>query len=167
MRLEKAQHEAGADAAGGSGLPSRLLVVLFAAAMTVTPPAAVLARQSAQTPGRQQGAAANAQARTETAASRPGTARPADAGAIRPFRVQVPREALDDLRRRIAATRWPERETVKDASQGVPLATIQALARYWATDYDWRRAEAKLNALPQFVTEIGGELGRASWRGRG
>ena len=70
--------------------------------------------------------------------------------------VNVPEEALVDLRRRIAATRWPERETVTDASQGVQLATIQALARYWATEYDWRKIEAKLNALPQFITEIDG-----------
>jgi pimeloyl-ACP methyl ester carboxylesterase len=75
---------------------------------------------------------------------------------IRPFRVDVPDEALEDLRRRIAATRWPERETVDDDSQGVPLATMQELARYWATDYDWRPCEAKLNALPQFTTHIDG-----------
>jgi pimeloyl-ACP methyl ester carboxylesterase len=75
---------------------------------------------------------------------------------VRPFRIDVPKEDLVDLRRRIAATQWPERETVADESQGVPLATIQELARYWATDYDWRKAEAKLNALPQFITEIHG-----------
>jgi pimeloyl-ACP methyl ester carboxylesterase len=75
---------------------------------------------------------------------------------IRPFRVNIPDEALDDLRRRIAATQWPEKETVADQSQGVPLAMIQELARYWATDYDWRKCEAKLNALPQFMTEIDG-----------
>jgi pimeloyl-ACP methyl ester carboxylesterase len=75
---------------------------------------------------------------------------------IRPFHVDIPDEALDDLRRRIAATNWPEKETVADQSQGVPLAMIQKLARYWATDYDWRKCEAKLNALPQFVTEIDG-----------
>ena len=75
---------------------------------------------------------------------------------IRPFRIDVPEEDLLDLRRRIAATQWPERETVADESQGVPLATIQELARYWATDYDWRKCEAKLNALPQFMTEIDG-----------
>src|SRR5262245_25109274 len=76
--------------------------------------------------------------------------------AIRPFRVDVPEEQLVDLRRRIAATQWPERETVPDQSQGVQLATIQELARYWATDYDWRKVEARLNALPQFITEIDG-----------
>ncbi|MGY1633750.1 epoxide hydrolase N-terminal domain-containing protein, partial [Geodermatophilus sp. SYSU D01186] len=76
--------------------------------------------------------------------------------AVRPFRIDVPDEALADLRRRIAATVWPERETVPDTSQGVPLATMQELARYWATDYDWRRCEARLNALPQFVTDIDG-----------
>jgi pimeloyl-ACP methyl ester carboxylesterase len=81
---------------------------------------------------------------------------PADAAAVRPFRVDIPDDALDDLRRRIAAMRWPEKETVADQSQGVQLATIQELARYWGTDYDWRTCEAKLNALPQFMTEIDG-----------
>jgi len=76
--------------------------------------------------------------------------------AIRPFRIDVPDEALDDLRLRILATRWPDRETVTDESQGVQLATIQILASYWATDYNWRKVEAQLNALPQFITEIDG-----------
>ncbi len=76
--------------------------------------------------------------------------------AIRPFRVTVPEAALVDLRTRIAATRWPGRELVADQSQGVKLATIQALVRYWGTGYDWRKAEARLNALPQFVTRIDG-----------
>jgi len=75
---------------------------------------------------------------------------------IRPFRVSVPEEELDDLRRRIAATRWPHKELVADRSQGVQLATLQELARYWPTDYDWRKAEARLNALAQFITEIDG-----------
>jgi pimeloyl-ACP methyl ester carboxylesterase len=75
---------------------------------------------------------------------------------IRPFHVDIPDEALGELRRRIAATQWPERETVDDESQGVPLAMIQELARYWATDYDWRKCEEKLDALPQFITEIDG-----------
>jgi pimeloyl-ACP methyl ester carboxylesterase len=75
---------------------------------------------------------------------------------IRTFQVDVPQEQLDDLRRRIEATRWPSKELVADRSQGVQLATMQELARYWATDYDWRKAEAKLNALPQFRTEIDG-----------
>jgi pimeloyl-ACP methyl ester carboxylesterase len=75
---------------------------------------------------------------------------------VRPFHVDIPEEALEDLRRRIADTQWPEKETVADESQGVQLATIQELARYWATDYDWRKCEAKLNALPQFITEIDG-----------
>ncbi len=79
-----------------------------------------------------------------------------DKTAIRPFHVNVPEAELTDLRRRVDATRWPDRETVGDASQGVQLATTQALARYWATDYDWRKVEKKLNALPQFVTEIDG-----------
>jgi pimeloyl-ACP methyl ester carboxylesterase len=75
---------------------------------------------------------------------------------IRSFRVDVPQEELDDLRRRIEATRWPERETVADESQGVQLATIQELVRYWSTEYDFRRVEARLNELPQFLTEIDG-----------
>src|SRR5580700_2594227 len=75
---------------------------------------------------------------------------------IRPFEVHVPDEDLADLRRRIAATRWASRELVTDRSQGVQLATIQELARYWAADYDWRTCEARLNALPQFTTEIDG-----------
>ena len=76
--------------------------------------------------------------------------------AIRPFHINVPEPELVDLRRRIHATKWPERETVTDASQGVQLATTQKLARYWGTDYDWRKCEAKLHALPQFITEIDG-----------
>jgi pimeloyl-ACP methyl ester carboxylesterase len=76
--------------------------------------------------------------------------------AVRPFRVHFPDEALVDLKRRITSTRWPERETVTDASQGVQLATMQKLASYWAKGYDWRKAEAKLNAFPQFITEIDG-----------
>ena len=75
---------------------------------------------------------------------------------IRPFHISVPAEQLVDLRRRIDATRWPERELVSDATQGVQLATMQKLAHYWATDYDWRKVEARLNALPQFVTTIDG-----------
>jgi pimeloyl-ACP methyl ester carboxylesterase len=75
---------------------------------------------------------------------------------VRPFHVDIPQEALDDLRRRIDATRWPSKELVQDRSQGVQLDTLQALAQYWTTDYDWRKAEAKLNALPQFTTQIDG-----------
>ncbi len=76
--------------------------------------------------------------------------------AVRTFRINVPEEALADLRRRISATKWPDKETVADASQGVQFATIQELARYWATEHDWRKCEARLNALPQFITEIDG-----------
>ncbi len=80
----------------------------------------------------------------------------ADKDAIRPFHVNFPEAELAELRRRINATKWPERETVTDATQGVQLATIQALAQYWGSDYDWRKVEARLNALPQFITEIDG-----------
>ena len=88
----------------------------------------------------------------------PVTAPPVSEGgaSIRPFEYHASDEELADLRRRITATRWPERETVNDRTQGVQLATSQALAKYWATEYDWRRCEAKLNALPNFVTEIDG-----------
>src|SRR5439155_4533459 len=75
---------------------------------------------------------------------------------IRPFHVEIPEEELAEMRRRIAATRWPSKELVADRSQGVQLATLQKLARYWATEHDWRKTEAKLNALPQFKTEIDG-----------
>ncbi|MFL5827171.1 MAG: epoxide hydrolase family protein, partial [Thermoleophilaceae bacterium] len=76
--------------------------------------------------------------------------------AIRPFSIDVPESDLDDLRARIAATRWPEKETVEDPSQGVQLATMQALADYWLNEYDWRKCEAKLNSVPNFITEIDG-----------
>jgi pimeloyl-ACP methyl ester carboxylesterase len=79
-----------------------------------------------------------------------------DKSTIRPFHVNVPEADLTELRKRINATKWPERETVTDATQGVQLAKIQALARYWATEYDWRKVEARLNALPQFITEMDG-----------
>jgi len=80
----------------------------------------------------------------------------AGADAIRPFQVHFPEEALADLKRRVLATRWPEQETVADQSQGVPLSMMRELARHWATDYDWRKAEARLSALPQFVTTVDG-----------
>ena len=86
-------------------------------------------------------------------------AQPRDAAAntaIRPFRVNFPQTDLDDLRKRVLATRWPEKEPVNDHSQGVPLATMRKLAHYWATEYDWRKVEAKLDALPNFITEIDG-----------
>jgi pimeloyl-ACP methyl ester carboxylesterase len=95
-------------------------------------------------------------AHAQEAAAQPKKRAVAEDDAVRPFRVDVSQEAIDDLRRRIAAAKWPEKETVADHSQGVQLATIQKLARYWATDYDWRKVEAKLNALPQFTTTIDG-----------
>jgi pimeloyl-ACP methyl ester carboxylesterase len=92
---------------------------------------------------------------TQATATKQGSQR-ADRNATHPFRVNVPEAEIAELRRRIHVTRWPERETVADASQGVQLATMQNLARYWTTVYDWRACEARLNALPQFVTEIDG-----------
>jgi pimeloyl-ACP methyl ester carboxylesterase len=141
MRLEKVQHTVGAGAAFGFGLLSRLPLALLAAAFALTAPAAAPAQQPAPT-----GAQARSEAKTLAGESE----------SIRPFHFKAPQETLDDLRRRIAATQWPEKETVADASQGVPLATMQKLARYWATEYDWRKCEARLNALPQFVTSIDG-----------
>ena len=92
----------------------------------------------------------------EAQASVSGLGAAAEDTAIRPFHINIPDEALVDLRRRLAATRWPDRETVNDRSQGVQLAKIQELVRYWGTDYDWRKAEARLNAWPQFMTTIDG-----------
>jgi pimeloyl-ACP methyl ester carboxylesterase len=94
---------------------------------------------------------------TPASATQPGSKQADDKKAIRPFpQINVPEAELTELRRRIQATNWPERETVTDASQGVQLATMEALARYWGTEYNWRKCEARLNALPQFITEIDG-----------
>jgi pimeloyl-ACP methyl ester carboxylesterase len=93
---------------------------------------------------------------TQTSATPQRSEQTGDKNAVRPFQVNVPEAELDELRKRINATKWPEREVVSDASQGVQLATIQKLARYWAEDYDWRKVEARLNALPNYVTEIDG-----------
>jgi pimeloyl-ACP methyl ester carboxylesterase len=92
----------------------------------------------------------------QTVATQKASAQTSDETAIRPFQVNVPEAELTELHRRINATKWPDRETVPDQTQGVQLATIQALARYWGTEYDWRKCEAKLSALPQFITEIDG-----------
>ena len=132
MQIETFQ--AKAHASSDSSLRLRIFVIIFLATMWMPPSAAVLAQQPTQ----------------------PATVRATGKNAIRPFRISIPQEAVDELRRRIAATRWPDRETVTDSSQGVQLAAIQALARYWMTDYDWRKCEAKLNATPQFITEIDG-----------
>ena len=91
---------------------------------------------------------------SQTVATPRASAQASDQSVVRPFHVNVPEAELTELRRRIEATRWPERETVTDTTQGVQLATIQALAHYWATGYDWRNVEARLNSLPQFITEI-------------
>jgi pimeloyl-ACP methyl ester carboxylesterase len=93
---------------------------------------------------------------TQTSATQRVSEQGADSSAIRPFTVNVPEAELTELHRRIKATRWPERETVPDATQGVQLATMQKLARYWETEYDWRRCEAQINNLPNFITEIDG-----------
>jgi len=95
-------------------------------------------------------------AKAAIAAAAPTTRQAPKDPSIRTFSIDVPQAKLDDLRRRVVATQWPEKETVADASQGVQLAMIQALARYWSTDYDWRKVEARLNSYPQFLTEIDG-----------
>src|SRR5262245_7533760 len=98
-------------------------------------------------------------AATGTATLLPGTLQAASGGdAIHPFNARIPQADVDELRRRIVMTRWPDRETIDDRSQSAPLAKLQELLRYWGTDYDWRKGEAKLNAFPQFTTEID-ELG--------
>jgi hypothetical protein len=120
---------------------SRFLIVLLAAMMSLATSATVLAQQPAQN-----------RAQPHSAVE----VRTGEDGAIRPFHLNAPQEALDELRRQLAATRWPDHETVTDRSQGVQLATMKELVRYWQTGYDWRKAEAKLNSLPQFVTTIAG-----------
>ena len=93
---------------------------------------------------------------TQTSVTPQTSKQAVEKNAIRPFKVNVPEADLIELRRRIATTRFPEKETVADSSQGVQLAFMQALAQYWATEYDWRKVEARLNALQQFITEIDG-----------
>src|SRR4030095_15783739 len=93
---------------------------------------------------------------TVAVAQAPATHQAAEDASIRPFTVHVPEAKLQDLRRRIAATQWPEKETVADDRQGVPLALMQGVSGYWATEYDWRKVEVRLNALPQFITRIDG-----------
>jgi pimeloyl-ACP methyl ester carboxylesterase len=140
-KLKKAHYTTKTHTSSAFVLLSRLLAALFAATVFLAPPARQLAQQFAQT-----------SAQTQVA----DKAFAAEDNAIRPFRIHVPQTALEDLRRRLAATRWPDKETVADQSQGVQLATMKELIRYWGTEYDWRKAEAKLNALPQFVTNIDG-----------
>ncbi len=108
------------------------------------------------TPGVTSPRGPNTRTTAVSVATQQRTPKAQDKEAIRPFRMTIPEADLTELRNRLKATRWPERETVSDASQGVQLATMQALACYWATDYDWRKIEAKMNALPQFLTEIDG-----------
>jgi pimeloyl-ACP methyl ester carboxylesterase len=141
MRLGKAQHTVSAHVTPIFGPLSRLLFMLLATAMSLAPPPTALAHHPPLT-GAQP--------------TKPGKTSATQDNSIRPFRLNVPQEQLDDLRRRIAATRWPDQETVSDRSQGVQLATMKELVRYWGSNYDWRKAEAKLNALPQFVTTIDG-----------
>ena len=169
IQLEEINNPAKADTSIGFSLLSRLLVVFFAAGVSLALPAISLAQQSAQTGQQAQDAMKRREAKInnkkdkDNTLTQPGTATQLKslpstaANTIRPFpKINMSQEAIDKLRRRIADTQWPEKETVSDSSQGVPLATVQELARYWATDYDWRKAEAKLNALPQFVTTIDG-----------
>src|SRR5262245_28723367 len=140
MQLEKAQCTTKANITGTIGLFSRFLVVFFAAIVSLAPTVTVLAQQPAHSGAQAEWtvrahAAGDDSIRSvskETALNQPDTGRSTDTTAIRPFRVNVPQEALDDLRRRINATKWPEREYVTDQTQGVQLATVQKLARYWA-----------------------------------
>jgi len=162
-QLETVPNTAKASSSAVS-LLSRLVVVFFAAMVSLALPAIVLAQHAADISSQPQGARV---AKTEmnkkektmnqlSTATKLEAAQSTAADAIRPFHVNVPEEQLVDLRRRLAATKWPERETVTDASQGVQLATMKKLADYWAKDYDWRKTEAKLNSYPQFITNIDG-----------
>lgn len=139
---------------------SRLFFMLFAVVITVTSTAIVFAQQSAQIDRQPVNASTNThrnQNETNSVKRLGAAAAPKPAADdVHPFRVNFSKAAIDDLRRRIAATRWPSRETVTDATQGVQLATMQKLARYWQSGYDWRKFEARLNALPQFMTNIDG-----------
>src|SRR6185436_9295176 len=145
-----------------SGRRSSPFAALLAAAACLTPAAAALAQPSTRTDvpmRRAEGAPTmpSTPGKETTMAELATAPRAATQDtSMRPFRVNVPEEQLVDLRRRLATTRWPDRETVADTSQGAPLAKLQELVRYWGTGYDWRKAEAKLNALPQFVTTIDG-----------
>ena len=139
--FKKVLYTSKAHTTSAIGPLSRLLVVLVAATVSLASFTTALAQQTARSSAQSYSAAG---------------VRTGEDSAIRPFQVNFPKEALDDLRRRIAATRWPERETVTDQSQGVQSATMKKLASYWQTDYDWRKVEAKLNSLPQFVTTIDG-----------
>ena len=164
--IEKVQYAAKPDSAGAFDLLSRFLFIFFAATVFLAPSGPALGQQTAETSAQAQDAIKARAA--ETTMSQKATTRnqltavPLEtvtknaAAAIRPFRITIPKTALVDLRRRIAATRWPDKETVTDQSQGVQLAKLQPLVEYWGTEYDWRKAEAKLNALPQFVTNIDG-----------
>jgi pimeloyl-ACP methyl ester carboxylesterase len=141
---------------------NKLLVALIAgalasvtAAQTAAPSAAALSVNLFAAPAYAQ-TMTTSDTHAVVVAATPGAGHTTQDRSIRPFTVNVPQAALDDLRRRIAATRWPDKETVADRSQGTQLAKLQELVRYWGTDYDWRKGEAKLNGLPQFVTTIDG-----------
>src|SRR5690349_4936004 len=112
--------------------------------------------QSPGATGRRAKHAANTRRNEPRARAQPEETRMSSETEIHPFQVDMPDEMIAGLRRRVAATCWPSQELVADGSQGVQLATVQELARYWATDYDWRACEARLNALPQFKTQIDG-----------
>jgi pimeloyl-ACP methyl ester carboxylesterase len=171
---KQVKYTAKARTTGVFGPLSLFLLVLCAATVSLAPLATVLAQQPAQTGARVAAKAHEAEddavrpfreettmtqkeiAMTQLATVPLDTEPDTAAAAVRPFRINVPEAALVDLRRRVVATRWPDRETVADQSQGVQLSKIQELVRYWGTSYDWRKAEARLNALPQFVTTIDG-----------
>src|SRR5215203_3258967 len=120
------------------------------------PTGSVLAQQTMQKSRRPSTTTTQHQKETNMNQLSTAAAKETAADAIRPFHVNFPQAALDDLKRRITATKWPGRETVTDETQGVQLATMQKLASYWAKDYNWRKVEARLNALPQFMTNIDG-----------
>ena len=141
MQREISQSHAETSNRGIFSSLSRFLVTILATVMFLASPVSLPAQQPA---------------RTGSQAAKASQGLAGEDASIRPFRVQFPKATLTDLRQRIAATRWPDRETVSDASQGAQLENLRELVRYWGTQYDWRKAEAKLNAYPQFMTKLDG-----------
>src|SRR5262245_20518297 len=154
-RWDKSDHDE-ARPAPANGAGERRGVMKRIGSFLAVASVAVVALSPAMAAKAPKNAAPKEESKMNTATLQTATAQPSADEAIRPFQVHFSEEALADLRRRILATQWPDKETVTDASQGVQLATMQRLAKYWATEYDWRKCEARLDALPQFITKIDG-----------
>jgi len=157
IRLSTGPYVGASEAAGARDSTARLCICALGLTFSLSSPALAEAQTTSAGPQTRPTLSTGSIMTPLNTVDAPAVAPPAgSAEAIRPFRVTIPEKQIVDLRRRIAATRWPTKELVADRSQGVQLATVRELARYWSTEYDWRKAEAKLNALPQFVTKIDG-----------